>query len=81
MRKGAGYKFFLLYLNPIINGVGNYYIGAQTRDARRTDVIVDYLEEYRLDRGYMISSNFNKNKRPGVREVLLGNRRLVETVV
>lgn len=35
----------MLYLKPIINGVGNYYIEAQTRDARRTDVIVDYLGE------------------------------------
>lgn len=40
-----GRKFFLLYLKPIINGVGNYYIEARTRDARRTDVIVDYLGE------------------------------------
>lgn len=38
----AGGRLFLLYLKPIINGVGNYYIDAQTRDARRTDVIVDY---------------------------------------
>ena len=40
-----GRKFFLLYLKPIINGTGNYYIEAQTRDARRTDVIVDYAGE------------------------------------
>ena len=40
-----GRKFFLLYLKPIINGVGNYYIEAQTRDAKRTDVIVDYAGE------------------------------------
>ena len=40
-----GRKFFLLYLRPIINGTGNYYIEAQTRDERRTDVIVDYLGE------------------------------------
>ncbi|MCM1256866.1 MAG: ATP-binding protein [Roseburia sp.] len=40
-----GRKFFLLYLKPIINGVGNYYIEAQTRDAKRTDVIVDYMGE------------------------------------
>ena len=40
-----GRKLFLLYLRPIINGTGNYYIEAQTRDARRTDVIVDYLGE------------------------------------
>ena len=40
-----GRKFFLLYLRPIINGTGNYYIEAQTRDERRTDVIVDYAGE------------------------------------
>lgn len=40
-----GRKFFLLYLKPIINGTGNYYLEAQTRDARRTDVIVDYAGE------------------------------------
>lgn len=40
-----GRKFFLLFLKPIINGAGNYYIEAQTRDAKRTDVIVDYLGE------------------------------------
>ena len=40
-----GRRFFLLYLKPIINGTGNYYIEAQTRDERRTDVIVDYLGE------------------------------------
>lgn len=40
-----GRKFFLLYLKPIINGTGNYYLEARTRDARRTDVIVDYLGE------------------------------------
>ena len=36
-------KLFLLYLRPIINGTGNYYIEAHTRDQKRTDVIVDYL--------------------------------------
>lgn len=40
-----GRKFFLLYLEPIINGTGNYYMEAQTRDERRTDIIVDYLGE------------------------------------
>lgn len=37
-----GRKFFLLYLKPIINGAGNYYIESRTRDRGRTDVIVDY---------------------------------------
>ncbi len=36
-------KLFLLYLKPIINGTGHYYIEAETRDRERTDVIVDYL--------------------------------------
>ena len=31
------------FWQSIINGVGNYYIEAQTRDQRCTDVIVDYL--------------------------------------
>ena len=38
-----GRELFLLYLKPIINGTGNYYIEAQTRDQTRTDIIVDYL--------------------------------------
>ncbi|MDE6897190.1 MAG: hypothetical protein K2P43_13595 [Lachnospiraceae bacterium] len=37
-----GRRFFLLYLKPIINGIGNYYIEARTRSMRRTDVIIDY---------------------------------------
>ena len=104
-----GRKFFLLYLKPIINGTGNYYLEAQTRDARRTDVIVDYrgeqfivelkiwhgneynergeeqlmdyLDYYHKDRGYMLSFNFNKNKNVGVREIRLGNKTIVEAVV
>ena len=104
-----GRKFFLLYLRPIINGTGNYYIEAQTRDARRTDVIVDYLGEqfivelkiwhgneynergeaqladyleyYHKDKGYMLSFNFNKNKKTGVNEIKIGNKTIVEAVV
>lgn len=34
-----------MYLRPIINGSGNYYIEAQTRDRTRTDVIVDYRSQ------------------------------------
>ena len=37
--------FHDMYLRPIINGTGNYYIEAQTRDAGRTDVVVDYAGE------------------------------------
>lgn len=104
-----GRKFFLLYLKPIINGTGNYYLEAQTRDASRTDVIVDYLGEqfvvemkiwrgneynergerqlaeyleyYHLDKGYLLSFNFNKKKETGVKELWVGDKVIVEAVV
>ena len=37
-----GRRYFLLYLRPIINGSGNYYIESETRNRERTDVIIDY---------------------------------------
>ena len=40
-----GRRYFLLYLRPIINGTGNYYIESRTRNMERTDVIVDYCGE------------------------------------
>lgn len=33
----------MLYLKPIINGVGNYYVESRTRNQERTDLIVDYM--------------------------------------
>ena len=82
-----------MYLKPIINGTGNYYVEARTRDLRRTDVIIDYrgqqeivemkiwhgeeynrkgeeqlagyLEDYRLDKGYLVTFSFNKRKKGG----------------
>lgn len=38
-------RYFLLYLKPIINGTGNYYIESRTRNLERTDVVVDYQGE------------------------------------
>lgn len=104
-----GRKYFLLYLRPIINGTGNYYIESRTRGLRRTDVIVDYqgeqyiiemkiwhgdeynnrgekqlvgyMEDYHKDKGYMVSFNFNKKKQIGVREIVAGDKVLVEAVV
>ena len=104
-----GRRVFLLYLKPIINGTGNYYIEAQTRDQSRTDVIVDYLGEqyvielkiwrgneynkrgekqlaeyleyYHLEKGYLLSFNFNKNKKTGLKEVEADNKKIIEVVV
>lgn len=37
-----GRKLFLLYIRPLLNGSGNYYIEARTRSMGRTDLIIDY---------------------------------------
>lgn len=104
-----GRKYFLLYLRPIINGTGNYYIEARTRGLHRTDVVVDYrgeqyiiemkiwrggeyhqngekqlveyLDDYHIKKGYMISFNFNKKKQIGIREVVIGDKILIEAMV
>ena len=102
-------RYFMLFLKPIINGTGNYYIEARTRNDEQTDMIIDYLgqqyiiemkiwhgnaynergekqlsdylEYYHVDKGYMLSFNFNKNKKIGVKEVVLGEKLLIEAVV
>lgn len=104
-----GRKYFLLYLRPIINGTGNYYVESRTRSLGRTDVIVDYhgkqyviemkiwhgneynargeeqltgyLDDYGIDKGYMISFNFNKKKQVCVRKLGVGGKVLIEAVV
>jgi hypothetical protein len=104
-----GRRRFLLYIRPIINGTGNYYIEAHTRNARRMDIVIDYLGEqfvvelkiwrgnaynergeeqlcdyldyFHINKGYMLSYNFNRNKKIGVSEVCIGNKVIVEAVV
>lgn len=43
-----GRRLFLIFLKPIINGTGNYYIEARTRNMKRTDVIIDYKGEQHI---------------------------------
>jgi hypothetical protein len=108
-KEEVGRKYFMLFLKPIINGTGNSYIEARTRNMKRTDIIVDYLGEqfvielkiwsgqkynedgerqvaeymeyYHLDKGYMLTFNFNKKKNIGVNEIKYGDKVLVEAVV
>ena len=53
----------------------------QEYNARGEKQLSDYLEEYHLTRGYMLSFNFNKNKVPGVHEIQLGEKTILEAVV
>ena len=104
-----GRRRFLLYIRPIINGTGNYYIEAQTRNNKRMDVVIDYLGEryvvelkiwrgnaynergeeqiaeyldyFHLEKGYMVSYNFNQKKKTGVHVVSIADKTLIEAVV
>lgn len=105
----AGRRYFMLFLKPIINGVGNSYVEAETRNHERMDLVIDYrgeqfiiemkvwrgdaynsrgeaqlseyLDYFHLKKGYMLSFNFNKKKEIGVKEIVLGDKVLIEAVV
>ena len=66
-----GRELFLLYLKPIINGTGNYYIEAQTRDMTRTDVIVDYLgQQYIIELKIWRGERYNADGEKQISEYL-----------
>lgn len=66
-----GREQFLLYLKPIINGIGNYYIEAQTRNQTRTDVIVDYLaQQYIVELKIWRGPRYNKDGENQIMEYL-----------
>lgn len=105
----VGRRYFMLFLKPIINGTGNSYVEAETRNRERMDLVIDYLGEqfvielkvwrgdaynlrgekqlcsyleyFHLKKGYMLSFNFNKKKEIGVKEIVLGDKLIVEAVV
>ncbi len=43
-----GRSIFLLYMKPIINGTGNYYIESRTRTNQRTDLIIDFCGQQEI---------------------------------
>ncbi len=105
----AGRRYFMLFLKPIINGVGNCYVEARTRNRERMDLVIDYrgeqfvielkiwrgnayhergerqlsdyLDYFHLKKGYMLSFCFNKDKKIGVKDIVLGDRVLIEALV
>ena len=104
-----GRRYFMLYLKPIINGVGNCYVEPETRNRERMDLVIDYrgeqfvlelkiwrgnayntrgekqlsgyLDYFHLQKGYMLSFNFNKTKQVGLKEITVGDKLLIEAVV
>ncbi len=104
-----GRRYFMLFLKPIINCVGNCSVEPRTRNNERMDLVIDYhgersiiemkiwrgnayhergekqlsdyLDYFHLKKSYMLSFNFNKKKEIGVKEVVLGDKLLIEAVV
>ncbi|MCQ2196159.1 MAG: hypothetical protein MJZ60_01390 [Bacteroidaceae bacterium] len=66
-----GRKIFLTYLRPIINGIGNYYCEAQTRDLTRTDIIIDYLgQQYIVELKIWRGQSYNERGEQQLAEYL-----------
>ena len=64
-------RFFMLYVRPIINGSGNYYIEAQTRDRSRTDMIIDYLgTQYVIEMKIWRGNSYNERGEAQLAEYL-----------
>jgi len=43
--------------------------------------LAEYLEYYHIDKGYMLSFNFNKNKQSGTHTIRLGEKTIFEAIV
>lgn len=43
--------------------------------------LLEYLDSYHLQKGYMLSFNFNQKKEAGVKEIRIGEKVLIEAVV
>ena len=43
--------------------------------------LIDYLNLYHLDEGYMLTFSFNKNKHVGTKEVVIQGKRILEAIV
>ena len=66
-----GRKLFLTYLRSVINGIGNYYTEAETRDLTRTDVVIDYLgQQYVVELKIWRGNSYNERGEQQLTEYL-----------
>jgi hypothetical protein len=67
----VGRRYFMLFLKPIINGVGNSYVEARTRDMKRTDIVVDYRgEQFVIELKIWHGSKYHKDGEQQILEYL-----------
>ena len=43
--------------------------------------LFEYLDYYHTDTGYLLSFNFNKHKKTGIREIVLNGKYIFEVIV
>lgn len=43
--------------------------------------LMEYLDYYKQDKGYLLSFNFNKKKETGVKKLQIGEKLIIEAVV
>ena len=43
--------------------------------------LADYLNYFHLDKGYLLSFNFNQKKETGIKTIAVGEKTIVEAVV
>ncbi len=67
---------------------GSYFTINRARQFGKTTTLyllerqlLSYLDDYRLDMGYLLSFNFNKNKQTGIHEIVLDGKKILEVVV
>lgn len=71
----------------IVDYLGKQYIielkiwRGEEYNKRGEKQLAEYLEYYHLEKGYLLSFNFNKNKKTGLKEIEVDNRRIIEVVV
>ncbi len=76
-----------LRMDVVIHYLGKRYIvelkiwRGQRYNEEGEKQIMEYLDRFGLNTGYMISFNFNQNKRPGVERVSIGDKTLFEATV
>ena len=71
----------------IIDYLGKQYIiemkiwRGESYNERGEKQLFEYLDYYRINKGYMLSFCFNKNKVTGVNTIKIGGKEIVEAVV
>ena len=71
----------------IVDYLGQQYVvelkiwRGNSYNERGEQQLVEYLDYYHLETGYLVSFCFNKGKQPDLREVKVGDRTICEAIV